>query len=393
MKRYLLSLLAMTVFVGCNKKDDNTTVVDISQQQQNYLPAKKVKRISCAYIEESVKSSTSYTQSDYLKPTLYNQEYTLSNIEYLYEYDAVGRINKITIKKENDPAIVKTFEYTPNSLIFTSPSNRTNSIDSYKVEFGFNMAGNILGFGTYDEKQQLKSMYRNNFTWENGNLTKISRKTTDDEDNEVERHTVLTYYNDENKNKFNLFSFELSYDESSFMNLFEMSIGMITGVTSKNLPKEVTAPSYSRYNSFGQKFSYTYTFEADGFVKSITEKQTMRSKGGTMSDDLYDNSYYGNKATAYWTELQTLITNIQNGTVTDKRYKLISEKDNEKVFQIIIPIKVEKDNNGNDINLQVDKVCNYTLRYKTENNQKKLDDLKVYVEFINNVVTNFQLNY
>ena len=85
MKRYLLSLLAMTIFVGCNKKDDNTTVVDISQQQQNYLPAKKVKRISCAYIEESVKSSTSYTQSDYLKPTLYNQEYTLSNIEYLYE--------------------------------------------------------------------------------------------------------------------------------------------------------------------------------------------------------------------------------------------------------------------------------------------------------------------
>lgn len=119
----------------------------------------------------------------------------------------------------------------------------------------------------------------------------------------------------------------------------------------------------------------------------------MRSKGGTMSDNLYDNSYYGNKATAYWTELQTLITNIQNGTVTDKRYKLISEKDNEKVFQIIIPIKVEKDKNGNDINLQVDKVCNYTLRYKTENNQKKLDDLKVYVEFINNVVTNFQLNY
>ena len=159
MKRFLLSLLALATLVGCNSKDDNTPTPakPLSEQQQSYLPTKKVKRISCTYIDEGTTTSTNNSNS-YLEAELYNQTYTLRTAEYLYEYDNAGRINKVTIKQEGKPEDVRTFTYKDYSVTITAPYDTqvNGEYEIQAVEFGLNAAGNTLGFGMYNEKQQLE---------------------------------------------------------------------------------------------------------------------------------------------------------------------------------------------------------------------------------------------
>ena len=372
MKRFLLSLLALATLVGCNSKDDNTPTPakPLSEQQQSYLPTKKVKRISCTYIDEGTTTSTNNSNS-YLEAELYDQTYTLRTAEYLYEYDNAGRINKVTIKQEGKPEDVRTFTYKDYSVIITLPYDTevNYEYDVQAVEFGLNAAGNTLGFGMYNEKQQLKSVGGKIITWENDNITKIISK--DDRDGNKILETVLTYYNNENKNKFNVFSFD-SNRERSFMQYFEMPIALIIGASPKNLPKKVIAPS-SRYNREIENkiIEFAYTFDSDGFVKNITENEYLRM-GTSVSAYYQDSSYGANYATTMSNTLQDLMTKIDNGTVTDKSYKIINNKQDERVIQFTIPIKVEKDSNGKPLNLIVDKICDYKFYYTTENNQKKL---------------------
>ena len=392
MKRFLLSLLALATLVGCNSKDDNTPTPakPLLEQQQAYLPTKKVKRISCTYIDEGTTTSTNNSNS-YLEAELYDQTYTLRTAEYLYEYDNAGRINKVTIKQEGKPEDVRTFTYKDYSVIITGPYDTevNGEYDVQAVEFGLNAAGNTLGFGMYNEKQQLKSVDNDIITWENDNITKIISK--DDRDGNKILETVLTYYNNENKNKFNVFSFD-SNRERSFMHYFEMPIALIIGASPKNLPKKVIAPS-SRYNREIENkiIEFAYTFDSDGFVKNITENEYLRM--GTSVRTYYQNSYGTNDATTMSNTLQDLMTKIDNGTVTDKSYKIINNKQNERVIQFTIPIKVEKDSNGKPLNLIVDKICDYKFYYTTENNQKKLSQIELDITFKPHLVTHYELHY
>ena len=392
MKRFLLSLLALATLVGCNSKDDNTPTPakPLLEQQQAYLPTKKVKRISCTYIDEGTTTSTNNSNS-YLEAELYDQTYTLRTAEYLYEYDNAGRINKVTIKQEGKPEDVRTFTYKDYSVIITGPYDTevNGEYDVQAVEFGLNAAGNTLGFGMYNEKQQLKSVDNDIITWENDNITKIISK--DDREGNKIFETVLTYYNNENKNKFNVFSFD-SNRERSFMHYFEMPIALIIGASPKNLPKKVIAPS-SRYNREIENkiIEFAYTFDSDGFVKNITENEYLRM--GTSVRTYYQNSYGTNDATTMANTLQDLMTKIDNGTVTDKSYKIINNKQNERVIQFTIPIKVEKDSNGKPLNLIVDKICDYKFYYTTENNQKKLSQIELDITFKPHLVTHYELHY
>ena len=393
MKRFLLSLLALATLVGCNSKDDNTPTPakPLSEQQQSYLPTKKVKRISCTYIDEGTTTSTNNSNS-YLEAELYNQTYTLRTAEYLYEYDNAGRINKVTIKQEGKPEDVRTFTYKDYSVTITAPYDTqvNGEYEIQAVEFGLNAAGNTLGFGMYNEKQQLKSVGGNIITWENDNITKVISKDDRDENKILE--TVLTYYNNENKNKFNAFSFDFSRESRSFMNYFEMPIALIIGASPKNLPKKVVVPS-SRYNREIENkiIELAYTFDSDGFVKNITENEYLRM--GTSVGTYYQNSYGTNDATTMSNTLQDLMTKIDNGTVTDKSYKIINNKQNERVIQFTIPIKVEKDSNGKALNLIVDKICDYKFYYTTENNQKKLWQIQLDIIFKPHLVTHYELHY
>lgn len=392
MKRFLLSLLALATLVGCNSKDDNTPTPakPLSEQQQSYLPTKKVKRISCTYIDEGTTTSTNNSNS-YLEAELYDQTYTLRTAEYLYEYDNAGRINKVTIKQEGKPEDVRTFTYKDYSVIITAPYDTevNGEYDVQAIEYGLNAAGNTLGFGMYNEKQQLKSVGGEIITWENDNITKIISK--DDREGNKILETVLTYYNNENKNKFNVFSFD-SNRERSFMHYFEMPIALIIGASPKNLPKKVITPS-SRYNGEIENkiIEFAYTFDSDGFVKNITENEYLRM--GTSVRTYYQNSYGTNDATTMSNTLQDLMTKIDNGTVTDKSYKIINNKQNERVIQFTIPIKVEKDSNGKPLNLIVDKICDYKFYYTTENNQKKLWQIQLDIIFKPHLVTHYELHY
>ena len=393
MKRFLLSLLALATLVGCKSKDDNTPTPakPLSEQQQSYLPTKKVKRISCTYIDEGTTTSTNNSNS-YLEAELYNQTYTLRTAEYLYEYDNAGRINKVTIKKEGKPEDVRTFTYKDYSVIITGPYDTqvNGEYEIQAVEFGLNAAGNTLGFGMYNEKQQLKSVGGNIITWENDNITKVISKDDRDENKILE--TVLTYYNNENKNKFNVFPFDFSRESRCFMEYFEMPIALIIGASPKNLPKKVITPS-SRYNGEIENkiIEFAYTFDSDGFVKNITENEYLRM--GTSVRTYYQNSYGTNDATTMSNTLQDLMTKIDNGTVTDKSYKIINNKQNERVIQFTIPIKVEKDSNGKPLNLIVDKICEYTFKYTTENNQEKLSQIELDITFKPHLVTHYELHY
>ena len=393
MKRFLLSLLALTTLVGCNSKDDNTPTPakPLSEQQQSYLPTKKVKRISCTYIDEGTTTSTNNSNS-YLEAELYDQTYTLRTAEYLYEYDNAGRINKVTIKQEGKPEDVRTFTYKDYSVIITGPYDTevNGEYDVQAVEFGLNAAGNTLGFGMYNEKQQLKSVDNDIITWENDNITKIISK--DDRDGNKILETVLTYYNNENKNKFNVFPFDFSRESRCFMKYFEMPIALIIGASPKNLPKKVITPS-SRYNGEIENkiIEFAYTFDSDGFVKNITENEYLRM--GTSVRTYYQNSYGANDATTMSNTLQDLMTKIDNGTVTDKSYKIIDNKQNERVIQFTIPIKVEKESNGKPLNLIVDKICDYKFYYTTENNQKKLWQIQLDIIFKPHLVTHYELHY
>ena len=393
MKRFLLSLLALATLVGCNSKDDNTPTPakPLSEQQQSYLPTKKVKRISCTYIDEGTTTSTNNSNS-YLEAELYDQTYTLRTAEYLYEYDNAGRINKVTIKQEGKPEDVKTFTYKDYSVIITLPYDTevNDEYDVQAVEFGLNAAGNTLGFGMYNEKQQLKSVGGKIITWENDNITKVISKDDRDENKILE--TVLTYYNNENKNKFNVFPFDFSRESRCFMEYFEMPIALIIGASPKNLPKKVITPS-SRYNGEIENkiIEFAYTFDSDGFVKNITENEYLRM--GTSVRTYYQNSYGTNDATTMSNTLQDLMTKIDNGTVTDKSYKIINNKQNERVIQFTIPIKVEKDSNGKPLNLIVDKICDYKFYYTTENNQKKLWQIQLDIIFKPHLVTHYELHY
>ena len=394
MKRFLLSLLALATLVGCNSKDDNTPTPakPLSEQQQSYLPTKKVKRISCTYIDEGTTTSTNNSNS-YLEAELYDQTYTLRTAEYLYEYDNAGRINKVTIKQEGKPEDVKTFTYKDYSVIITLPYDTevNDEYDVQAVEFGLNAAGNTLGFGMYNEKQQLKSVGGKIITWENDNITKIISK--DDREGNKILETILTYYNNENKNKFNVFSFDFSRESRSFMEYFEMPIALIIGASPKNLPKKVVVPS-SRYNREIENkiIELAYTFDSDGFVKNITENEYLRT-GTSVSAHYQDSFYGGNDATTMSNTLQDLMTKIDNGTVTDKSYKIINNKQNDRVIQFTIPIKVQKDSNGKPLKLIVDKICDYKFYYTTENNQKKLSQIKLDITFKPHLVTHYELHY
>ena len=63
------------------------------------------------------------------------------------------------------------------------------------------------------------------------------------------------------------------------------------------------------------------------------------------------------------------------------------------MFDIIIPIKVEKDKNGKTINLTVNKVARHTFKFKTENGKQVLDRVDISVDYNSDMTTTYQLNY
>ena len=387
MKKFLFSVAAMAMLVGCGSKDDDTPPnggngSTTPTTQSDYLPTKKVKTITCKSIIVEIDytgATPAPSLESTLEPTLNGQKFVAETLNFAYEYDEKGRIKKITRKKEGKSDNVKTFIYGANSVKITFPNEDTGGIENREV--GLNAAGNMLGLGTYDSNQRLTKGSRGDFEWTNDNLTKISEKR-----NWRGKVTTvanqLSYNNNLNKNKFLLYNFE-GDAVTSYAQYFDFQIGWIQGVAPKNLlqqrvlTEDGTALNYTH--------NYTYTFDADGFVKTINETRNTRAGSNTGLGFVTDTNYL--------TKLTTLITNIQNGTEKSKKYQLVSDKSDEKVFDIIIPIKVEKDKNGKTIDLTVNKVARHTFKLKTENGAQVVDNIDVKISYNSDMTTTYQLNY
>ena len=389
MKKVLFSILTLAVLVSCNNKDDSTPI-NISKEQQNYLPTKKVKHVTATYVEADYENGSypSVQYKDFLKPELdQGQKFTMKTMEYFYEYDSAGRITKVTFKREGSSDIVSTLAYSNISVTITTPPPYDGIREPRSIEYGLNSSGNILGMGIYNEKQQLKnSMSAGTFTWENDNLTKISRKVTR---NGVlkERGVKFSYNSATNKNKFYLLD-HTGDDIRSYQEYFAFSIAVIKGAAPKSLPIEVSPlEGNDPYSShFERPVSFSYTFDSDEFVKTIAEKENKFVPGSLYS---YVPNNGNNEIATYWSELQTLIANIENKTVTDKSYKLISDDGSTRIFEITVPIKVEKDSNGKTINLNVNKVCKFTVSY----NNTSATNISMDASYNADIITNYELNY
>ena len=385
MKKILFSIAAMAMLVGCGSKDDDTPPnggngTTTPTTQSDYLPTKKVKEIVSNFIMVEYRGGApAPSLESALEPSLNGQNFVVKTLNFAYEYDEKGRIKKITTKEEGKSDNVKTFTYGANSVKITFPNEDTGGIENREV--GLNAAGNMLGLGTYDSNQRLTNGSRGDFEWTNDNLTKISEKR-----NWGGKITTfenqLSYNNNLNKNKFLLNNFEGDI-VGSYMQYFEFRIGWLQGVAPKNLLQKMVLTEDGTVLNY--TYNYTYTFDTDGFVKTINETRNARAGSNTGLGFVTDADYL--------TELRTLITNIQNGTEKNKKYQLVSDKSDEKVFDIIIPIKVEKDKNGKTIDLTVNKVARHTFKLKTENGAQVVDNIRVEISYNSDMTTTYQLNY
>ena len=391
MKKFLFSIAAMAMLVGCGSKDDDTpnggdgkggNGTTTPTTQSDYLPTKKVKTITCKSIIVEIDytgGAPAPSLESALEPSLNGQKFVAKTLNFAYEYDEKGRIKKITRKEEGKSDNVKTFIYGDSSVKITFPNEDTGGIENREV--GLNAAGNMLGLGTYDSNQRLTKGSRGDFEWTNDNLTKISEKR-----NWRGKVTTvanqLSYNNNLNKNKFLLYNFEGDI-VGSYMQYFDFRIGWIQGVAPKNLLQQMVLTEDG--TALNYTYNYTYTFDNDGFVKTINETRNARAGSNTGLGVVTDADYL--------TKLTTLITNIQNGTEKNKKYQLVSDKSDEKVFDIIIPIKVEKDKNGKTIDLTVNKVARHTFKLKTENGAQVVDNIDVKISYNSDMTTTYQLNY
>ena len=385
MKKILFSIAAMAMLVGCGSKDDDTPPnggngTTTPTTQSDYLPTKKVKEIVSNFIMVEYRDGAPAPSLDSaLEPSLNGQNFIVKTLNFSYEYDEKGRIKKITTKEEGKSDNVKTFTYGANSVKITFPNEDTGGIENREV--GLNAAGNMLGLGTYDSNQRLTNGSRGDFEWTNDNLTKISEKRNWD-GKITTFENQLSYNNNLNKNKFLLNNFEGDI-VGSYMQYFEFRIGWLQGVAPKNLLQKMVLTEDGTVLNY--TYNYTYTFDTDGFVKTINETRNARAGSNTGLGFVTDADYL--------TELRTLITNIQNGTEKNKKYQLVSDKSDEKVFDIIIPIKVEKDKNGKTIDLTVNKVARHTFKLKTENGAQVVDNIRVEISYNSDMTTTYQLNY
>lgn len=387
MKKFLFSVAAMAMLVGCGSKDDDTPPnggngTTTLTTQSDYLPTKKVKTITCKSIIVEIDytgGAPAPSLESALEPSLNGQKFVAKTLNFAYEYDEKGRIKKITRKEEGKSDNVKTFIYGDSFVKITFPNEDTGSVEN--LEMGLNAAGNMLGLGTYDSNQRLTKGSRGDFEWTNDNLTKISEKR-----NWRGKVTTvanqLSYNNNLNKNKFLLYNFE-GDAVTSYAQYFDFQIGWIQGVAPKNLLQKMVLTEDGTVLNY--TYNYTYTFDTDGFVKTINETRNARAGSNTGIGYFTDADYL--------TKLTTLITNIQNGTEKNKKYQLVSDKSDEKVFDIIIPIKVEKDKNGKTIDLTVNKVARHTFKLKTENGAQVVDNIDVKISYNSNMTTTYQLNY
>ena len=375
-KALFLVATAVLTLVSCGKSDDNPT-------PDNPLPdnptppktteVKRIKEVKITYLKRDYVPSSTEDNPRY--------QYIVKNSSVTYMYDEQGRISKETVKEEGKPEEEITFEY-PQGKIVAKFGNQTR-------EDVLNSKGYYKGYDNdfvYDAKGQLIESRRGKYTWTEGNISQLLRIRVENGETETIT-TTMTYYPNENKNKWLLFSDESGDIIGKYISFFEGEVLLPIGIPTKNLIKSMTKEfsdvEFGYTSSNTTAFSYNY--DNNGYVTKIVENRF------GVENINHETSTYSLEETVK--DLEKKIAKIQDGTLKDLSYKLISN--NNGIYKFVITYKkhITQDTNGKPIDVKYEQERVYTFSYKEENGKRKYLERKEIVFTKQDASTIYEISY
>ena len=354
-KALFLVATAVLTLASCGKSDDNPAPDNPNNPTPNNLEppkttvVKRIKEVKITYLKRDYVPSSTEDSPRY--------QYTVKNSSVTYMYDEQGRISKETVKEEGKSEEEITFEY-PQGKIVAKFGNQTR-------EDVLNSKGYYKGYNNdfvYDAKGQLIESRRGKYTWTEGNISQLLRIRVENGETETIT-TTMTYYPNENKNKWLLFSDESGDIIGKYISFFEGEVLLPIGIPTKNLIKSMTKEfsdvEFGYTSSNTTAFSYNY--DNDGYVTKIIE-----NRFGVANSSIGTSSYSPETVK----DLEKKIAKIQDGTLKNLSYKLISN--NNGIYKFVITYKkhITQDTNGKPIDVKYEQERHYEFSYKEENGKR-----------------------
>ncbi len=342
MKKHLFWALTALVTLGACSKSENNPAPNPAENQ----PVKKIKEVQTTFLDQE-------TNSNYEQKNEAPYLYTLTNWTTSYEYDAEGRISKITNKEEGLTFRVFESSYPHGKMVFKSEGKESEVPHNSK---GY-LNNTPSNYYFYNDNGQLNKVGRETLSWENGNLTQID--AVFGMQNNIST-TKFTYYSNENKNKFFIFNLEGNW-VATYLSYFDLQKALPIGVPTKNLVKTIVRTFEHKNSPIGTTSitsSFDYTYDADGYVTSIIENEKgndgVRGSGGAASNSEVE-------------KLEQLMADIDNGTIKNKTYKIHQNANGVYHFEFTQNFHITKDTNGKAIDVKYSTLETYKYLY-TETN-------------------------
>ena len=376
---FFLVATAVLTLVYCGKSDDNLTPDNPNNPTpDNPTPpktteVKRIKEVKITYLKRDYVPSSTEDSPRY--------QYTVKNSSVTYMYDEQGRISKETVKEEGKPEEEITFEY-PQGKIVAKFGNQTR-------EDVLNSKGYYKGYDNdfvYDAKGQLIESRRGKYTWTEGNISQLLRIRVENGETETIT-TTMTYYPNENKNKWLLFSDESGDIISKYISFLKGEMLLPIGVPTKNLIKSMTKEfsdvEFGYTSSNTTAFSYDY--DNNGYVTKIVE-----NRFGVANINQVTSTYSLEETVK---DLEKKIAKIQDGTLKDLSYKLISN--NNGIYKFVITYKkhITQDTNGKPIDVKYEQERHYEFSYKEENGKRTYLKDKSYGFTKQDASTIYEISY
>ena len=375
-KALFLVATAVLTLVACGKSDDNPTPdnpIPDNPTPPKTTEVKRIKEVKITYLKRDYVPLSTEDSPRY--------QYTVKNSSVAYMYDEQGRISKETVKEEGKPEEEITFEY-PQGKIVAKFGNQTR-------EDVLNSKGYYKGYDNdfvYDAKGQLIESRRGKYTWTEGNISQLLRIRVENGETETIT-TTMTYYPNENKNKWLLFNDESGDIISKYISFFKGEILLPIGIPTKNLIKSMTKEfsdvEFGYTSSNTTAFSYDY--DNNGYVSRIVENRSGDDNGLSISS--------GSTSNEDVEKLETLITKIKAGTVKNMTYKEFTNANGTYKFSITHKEHITKDSKGKPIDVKYEQERIYTFSYKEENGKRKYLERKEIVFTKQDASTIYEISY
>ena len=378
-KALFLVATAVLTLASCGKSDDNPTTTDNpntpipnNPEPPKTTEVKRIKEVKITYLKRDYVPLSTEDSPRY--------QYTVKNSSVTYMYDEQGCISKETVKEEGKPEEEITFEY-PQGKIVAKFGNQTR-------EDVLNSKGYYKGYDNdfvYDAKGQLIESRRGKYTWTEGNISQLLRIRVENGETETIT-TTMTYYPNENKNKWLLFSDESGDIISKYISFFKGEILLPIGVPTKNLIKSMTKEfsdvEFGYTSSNTTAFSYDY--DNNGYVTKIVE-----NRFGVANSSIGTSSYSPETVK----DLEKKIAKIQDGTLKNLSYKLISN--NNGIYKFVITYKkhITQDTNGKPIDVKYEQERYYEFSYKEKDGKREYLEGKEIVFTKQDASTIYEISY